>query len=49
MVLVYVDDILVVSHDTKEIMAKLSEIYQLKPGSVAPPIFRCNNQEAYAG
>jgi hypothetical protein len=37
MVLVYVDDILAVSHNTKEIMDKLSEIYQLKPGSVGPP------------
>lgn len=37
MVLVYVDDILVVSHDTKGIMDSLSEIYQLKPGSVGPP------------
>jgi hypothetical protein len=37
MVLVYVDDILVVSHDTKLVMEKLSEIYQLKKGSVGPP------------
>lgn len=37
MVLVYVDDILVISHDTKSIMSKLAEVYNLKAGSVGPP------------
>ncbi|HSN67533.1 MAG TPA: reverse transcriptase domain-containing protein [Fusibacter sp.] len=37
MVLVYVDDILVVSHDTKSIMDELAKVYRLKPESVGPP------------
>jgi Reverse transcriptase (RNA-dependent DNA polymerase) len=37
MILVYVDDILVVSHDTSATMEKLAELYRLKPESVGPP------------
>jgi hypothetical protein len=35
--LVYVDDILVVSHDPQSVMDTLSEHYTLKAGSVRPP------------
>jgi Reverse transcriptase (RNA-dependent DNA polymerase) len=37
MILVYVDDILVISHDTKEVMDKLMQLYRLKPESIGPP------------
>ena len=36
-ILVYVDDILVISHDTKPIMERIGELYRLKEGSVGPP------------
>ena len=36
-VLVYVDDILHVSHDTQPTMKALSELYRLKEGSLGPP------------
>jgi Reverse transcriptase (RNA-dependent DNA polymerase) len=36
-VLVYVDDLLAVSHDPATIMEQLGEHYTLKPGSVRPP------------
>jgi hypothetical protein len=36
-VLVYVDDLLVISHDVRTIMDKLGEHYTLKPGSVREP------------
>ena len=35
--LVYVDDILCISHDTKSIMDELAAQYRLKEGSVGPP------------
>jgi hypothetical protein len=35
--LVYVDDVLVVSHDPQQIMDDLSKHYTLKEGSVRPP------------
>ena len=37
MMLVYVDDILVISHDPKPIMDKISSQFRLKEGSVGPP------------
>jgi hypothetical protein len=37
MVLVYVDDILHLSHDVKPTMAALSKLYELKPESCGPP------------
>jgi hypothetical protein len=37
MVLVYVDDILHLSHDTRPTMAALSKLYELKPESCGPP------------
>jgi hypothetical protein len=40
MVLVYVDDILHVSHNPKDFMDQISKIYQLKAGSVGPPSSR---------
>ena len=36
-ILVYVDDLLVVSHDAQSVMDRLSEHYTLKAGSVRPP------------
>jgi hypothetical protein len=36
-ILVYVDDVLVVSHDPQAIMNELSRHYSLKEGSVRPP------------
>jgi hypothetical protein len=36
-ILVYVDDLLVVSHDAQSVMDKLAEHYTLKPGSVRAP------------
>ena len=36
-VLIFVDDILNISHDTKATMETLGTLYQLKPGSVGPP------------
>ena len=36
-VLIFVDDILNMSHDTKSKMETLGTLYQLKPGSVGPP------------
>jgi Reverse transcriptase (RNA-dependent DNA polymerase) len=36
-VLIYSDDILVVSHDPLEVMNGLTKVYTLKEGSVAPP------------
>ena len=35
--LIFVDNILHISHDTKATMETLGTIYQLKPGSVGPP------------
>ena len=35
--LVYVDDLLCVSHDTSSIMLEFSNLYRLKEGSVGPP------------
>jgi hypothetical protein len=37
MILVYVDDIMVISHDTAVVMERLSELYRLKPESIGPP------------
>ena len=37
MILVYVDDILVVSHDTKPIMDEISSTFRLKEDSLGPP------------
>jgi hypothetical protein len=37
MVLVYVDDILHLSHDVKPTMAALAKLYELKPDSLGPP------------
>jgi hypothetical protein len=37
MVLVYVDDILHLSHDVKPTMKALEKLYELKPGSCGPP------------
>jgi hypothetical protein len=37
MILVYVDDILHILHDTKPRMAALEKLYTLKPGSTGPP------------
>jgi hypothetical protein len=37
LLLVYVDDCLVVSHDPGAVMKKLGEYYELKEGSVKPP------------
>ena len=37
MVLVYVDDIMVLSHDTKPTMAAIAELYRLKADSVGEP------------
>ena len=36
-ILVYVDDILAISHDTAPIMDDFSKLYRLKPDSVGPP------------
>ena len=36
-VLIFVDDILNISHDTKATMETLGTLYQLNPGSVGPP------------
>ena len=35
--LIFVEDILKISHDTKAVMETLGTLYQLKPGSVGPP------------
>ena len=35
--LIFVEDILNIPHDTKAIMETLGTLYQLKPGSVGPP------------
>ena len=35
--LVYVDDILCISHNTKAIMDQMAELYRLKEGNVGPP------------
>jgi len=37
MILVYVDDLLVLSHDTKSILDYINSIYRLKKGSRGPP------------
>jgi hypothetical protein len=37
MVLVYVDDIMVLSHDTKQTMDAIANLYRLKEGSVGEP------------
>ena len=36
-VLIFVEDIINISHDTKATMEKLGTLYQLKPGIVGPP------------
>ena len=36
-ILVYVDDILAISHDTAPIMDDFAKLYRLKPGSIGPP------------
>ena len=36
-VLIFFDDILLISHNTKATMETLGILYQLKPGSVGPP------------
>ncbi len=44
--LVYVDDILVISHDPKSVMDHLSSKYTLKAGSVKETdVFGCSDQE----
>jgi hypothetical protein len=37
MVLVYVDDIMVLSHDTKSMMDAIANLFKLKEGSVSEP------------
>ena len=36
-VLIFVENIINISHDTKATMEKLGTLYHLKPGSVGPP------------
>jgi hypothetical protein len=46
-VLVYRDDVLVVSHDPEDIMDKLGKRYTLKPGSVHDPAEYWHVQYSY--
>ena len=50
-ILVYVDDILAISHDTAPIMDDFSKLYRLKPDSVGPPdcYLRADIGEQYTG
>ena len=44
--LVYVDDVLAISHDPKPKIDEIGKTYELKKGSVGPPmIFGSNNFE----
>ena len=37
LILIYVDDILIISHEPSKIMTKINESFEVKPGSIGTP------------